>query len=232
MNALSYHTNRLRHPGQTTAVALLATFAVGFLAIRHIELAAALGVLITLLLSSTSRPHKFALSQLSEQELRDAPYWRVQRSSSCPCCPIIHRYVRCHQAAYHLATHHPNASRKRPRAGLAISGFFRRFCLDHHDDCRDGQTGAQEPRAVKRCRRRRFILLDCHQHRTARDPSYDQHSVAAVLTTRRHWNGIGCCDLRLGLCVVDKDARHDRRTIFRPCLRTQACVPVRRCPSP
>jgi uncharacterized membrane protein YhiD involved in acid resistance len=54
------------------AIALLATFAIGFMTVRNLELAAALGVLIALVLSSKSRLHKFARSQLSEQELRDA----------------------------------------------------------------------------------------------------------------------------------------------------------------
>ena len=43
------------------------------MSVRHVELAAALGVLIALVLSSKSRLHKFASTQLSEQELRDAP---------------------------------------------------------------------------------------------------------------------------------------------------------------
>ena len=52
--------------------ALLATFAIGFMTVSHLELAAALGVLVALVLSSKSRLHKFARSQLSEQELHDA----------------------------------------------------------------------------------------------------------------------------------------------------------------
>jgi uncharacterized membrane protein (DUF4010 family) len=42
------------------------------MAVGQIELAAGLGVLVALLISSKSRLHKFAVSQLSEQELRDA----------------------------------------------------------------------------------------------------------------------------------------------------------------
>ena len=61
-----------RRASGTTAFALLATFAIGFMTVSHLELAAALGVLIALVLSSKSRLHKFARSQLSEQELRDA----------------------------------------------------------------------------------------------------------------------------------------------------------------
>jgi uncharacterized membrane protein (DUF4010 family) len=70
--ALAYLRGQAAHPGQTTEFALLATFAIGFLAITQVELAAGLGVLIALLLNSKSRLHKFALSQLSEQELHDA----------------------------------------------------------------------------------------------------------------------------------------------------------------
>jgi uncharacterized membrane protein (DUF4010 family) len=72
LNVLFSYTNRLRRPSETTAFALLATFAIGFLAVQHVEMAAAIGVLIVLLLSSKSRLHKFALSQLTGQELRDA----------------------------------------------------------------------------------------------------------------------------------------------------------------
>lgn len=70
--ALSYLRRQAVHPGQTTEYALLATFAIGFLSITQVELAAGLGVLIALLLTSKSRLHRFALSQLSEQELHDA----------------------------------------------------------------------------------------------------------------------------------------------------------------
>jgi uncharacterized membrane protein (DUF4010 family) len=70
MNVLFSYSDR-RASG-TTAFALLATFAIGFMTVSHMELAAALGVLIALVLSSKSRLHKFARSQLSEQELRDA----------------------------------------------------------------------------------------------------------------------------------------------------------------
>ena len=70
--ALSYLRGQAVHPGQTTEFALLAAFAIGFLSISHVELAAGLGALIALLLNSKSRLHKFALSQLSEQELHDA----------------------------------------------------------------------------------------------------------------------------------------------------------------
>jgi uncharacterized membrane protein (DUF4010 family) len=72
MDVLLSYSNRRRHASGTTAFALLATFAIGFMTVSHLELAAALGVLIALVLSSKSRLHKFARSQLSEQELRDA----------------------------------------------------------------------------------------------------------------------------------------------------------------
>jgi uncharacterized membrane protein (DUF4010 family) len=72
MDVLLSYSNGLRRASGTTAFALLATFAIGFMAVSHLELAAGLGVLIALVLSSKSRLHKFARSQLSEQELRDA----------------------------------------------------------------------------------------------------------------------------------------------------------------
>ena len=72
VDVLFSYSNGLRRASVTTAVALLATFAIGFMTVNHMELAAALGVLIALVLSSKSRLHKFALSQLTEQELRDA----------------------------------------------------------------------------------------------------------------------------------------------------------------
>jgi uncharacterized membrane protein (DUF4010 family) len=72
LNALSYRGNQIQYPGLTTEFALLAAFVIGFMAVGQIELAAALGVLVTLLISSKSRLHTFAVSQLSERELRDA----------------------------------------------------------------------------------------------------------------------------------------------------------------
>lgn len=71
LTALSYRANQVRFPGLTTVFALLSTFVIGFLTIDDVRLAAALGVLLTLLLSSKSRLHRFATAQLSEQELHD-----------------------------------------------------------------------------------------------------------------------------------------------------------------
>jgi len=72
LTVLSYWGNQSHYPGLTTEFALLATFGVGFLAAGNAPLAAALGVLLTLVVSSKSRLHRFATSQLSEQELHDA----------------------------------------------------------------------------------------------------------------------------------------------------------------
>jgi uncharacterized membrane protein (DUF4010 family) len=72
VTALSYRASQATHPGLITEFALFATFCIGYLAVGQVELAAAMGVLITLLISSKSRLHRFAISQLSEQELRDA----------------------------------------------------------------------------------------------------------------------------------------------------------------
>lgn len=72
LNAVAYRANQVQYPGLTTEFALLATFAIGFMAVGQIDLAAALGVIVTLLISSKSKLHRFAISQLSEQELHDA----------------------------------------------------------------------------------------------------------------------------------------------------------------
>ncbi len=71
LTGLSYRGNQAQYPGLTTEFALLATFAVGFLTVGEVQLAAPLGVLLTLLVSSKSRLHRFATTQLSEQELHD-----------------------------------------------------------------------------------------------------------------------------------------------------------------
>lgn len=49
LDVLFSYTNRLRRPRETTTFALLATFAIGFMTVQHVEKAAALGVLIALL---------------------------------------------------------------------------------------------------------------------------------------------------------------------------------------
>lgn len=72
LTAFSYRAKQAQYPGLTTELALLATFTIGFMAVGQVELAAALGVLITLLISSKSGLHKFAVTQLTEQELHDA----------------------------------------------------------------------------------------------------------------------------------------------------------------
>jgi uncharacterized membrane protein (DUF4010 family) len=72
LTAVAYRANQVQYPGLTTEFAVLATFAIGFMAVGQIELAAALGVIVALLLSSKSKLHRFAISQLSEQELHDA----------------------------------------------------------------------------------------------------------------------------------------------------------------
>lgn len=72
LTALSYRANQALYPGLTTEFALLATFAVGLLTAGEVRLAAPLGVLVTLLVTSKSRLHRFATSQLSDQELHDA----------------------------------------------------------------------------------------------------------------------------------------------------------------
>lgn len=72
LSTVAYRANQVQYPGLTTECALLATFAIGYMSVGQIELAAALGVIVTLLISSKSKLHRFAISQLSEQELHDA----------------------------------------------------------------------------------------------------------------------------------------------------------------
>ena len=72
LSIVAYRANQVQYPGLTTECALLASFAIGYMSVGQIELAAALGVIVTLLISSKSRLHRFAISQLSEQELHDA----------------------------------------------------------------------------------------------------------------------------------------------------------------
>jgi uncharacterized membrane protein (DUF4010 family) len=72
LSAVAYRSNQIQHPGLTTEFTLLTAFAIGFMTVGQIELAAALGVIVTLLISSKSKLHRFAISQLSEQELHDA----------------------------------------------------------------------------------------------------------------------------------------------------------------
>ncbi|WP_220429061.1 MgtC/SapB family protein [Vulcaniibacterium gelatinicum] len=67
----SWRWTRTRDPGLTTEAAMVVVFLLGVLAMREIVLAAALGVVVTVLLAAKTRMHRFVRHVLSEQELHD-----------------------------------------------------------------------------------------------------------------------------------------------------------------
>lgn len=67
----SYRRTQLQDPGLTTEVAMLVTFSLGILAMRATALAAGLGVMTAVLLTSKSSLHRFTRQRLSQQELHD-----------------------------------------------------------------------------------------------------------------------------------------------------------------
>jgi uncharacterized membrane protein (DUF4010 family) len=67
----SYRRTQVQDPGLTTEVAMLVTFFLGILAMRATALAAALGVMTAVVLTSKSSLHRFTRQRLSQQELHD-----------------------------------------------------------------------------------------------------------------------------------------------------------------
>lgn len=67
----AYWRTRTDDPGITTEVALLATYALGVLALPHPKLTAALGVVVALLLASRSWLHELVKRRLSDREMLD-----------------------------------------------------------------------------------------------------------------------------------------------------------------
>jgi len=67
-----YWRSREFDPGLTTEIALLATFALGALAMTRAQLAAALFVAVAIILAGKESMHRFARQVLSERELDDA----------------------------------------------------------------------------------------------------------------------------------------------------------------
>jgi uncharacterized membrane protein (DUF4010 family) len=132
--AMSYRAYRVQYPGLTTEFALLATFAIGFMAVGQVELAAALGVLVTLLISSKSRLHKFAVSQLSEQELHDATLLAGAALIVLPLLPdrpidpfgVVNLQVAWRLTILMLSVNALGYIARRtlgPQVGLAVAGF-------------------------------------------------------------------------------------------------------------
>ena len=72
LSAIAYWRNRSLDPGATTALALLVAYLIGVLAIKHAILAAGGSVVVTALLASRHRLHRFSVDILTESELRDA----------------------------------------------------------------------------------------------------------------------------------------------------------------
>lgn len=70
--ALSYTRSSAEDPGLTSEVALVVAYLLGALAARQPALAASLGVVVTVILASRTRLHRFVHSVLTEQELNDA----------------------------------------------------------------------------------------------------------------------------------------------------------------
>lgn len=68
---VSWLWTRVRDPGLTTEAAMVVVFLLGVLAMRENVLAAALGVVVTVLLAAKTRMHRFVRHVLSEQELHD-----------------------------------------------------------------------------------------------------------------------------------------------------------------
>jgi uncharacterized membrane protein (DUF4010 family) len=67
----SYRRAPPSDPGLTTEIAMLVTFLLGIMAMRATPLAAALGVVATVVLASKSKLHSFVREALTEQELHD-----------------------------------------------------------------------------------------------------------------------------------------------------------------
>jgi uncharacterized membrane protein (DUF4010 family) len=69
--AIGYWRKPTRDPGMTTALALVVTYLLGVLAIRHPSTSAGGAVVVAVLLASRRPLHEFSVDTLSEVELRD-----------------------------------------------------------------------------------------------------------------------------------------------------------------
>jgi uncharacterized membrane protein (DUF4010 family) len=69
--ATSYYARRSQDPGLTTEIALILTVILGSLAITHIALAAALGVVLAILLAAKEPMHGFVKHVVTKGELND-----------------------------------------------------------------------------------------------------------------------------------------------------------------
>lgn len=67
----AYRASVEHDPGLTSEIAMLVTYMLGALAVSHVEIAAALGVCVAVLLAAKSRMHGFIRQTLTADEIRD-----------------------------------------------------------------------------------------------------------------------------------------------------------------
>ena len=84
---VGYRRTSITDPGTTTEVALLATYLLGAMTRDHAPLAAALGIITTILLMTKGRIHAFAREVVSQQELEDALKFLVLAFVVLPLLP-------------------------------------------------------------------------------------------------------------------------------------------------
>jgi len=71
LTAIGYRRTRKNDPGLTTEIALIATYLLAGLAMTQRQLAAALGVLMTIVLAARTRLHDWVHNVLTDDEVRD-----------------------------------------------------------------------------------------------------------------------------------------------------------------
>jgi uncharacterized membrane protein (DUF4010 family) len=71
LTLIAYRRGRAEDPGVTTELALFVAYLVGVTAVSHPAVAAATGVVVTVLLAAREHLHRFSTQWLTQQELRD-----------------------------------------------------------------------------------------------------------------------------------------------------------------
>lgn len=146
-------------PGLTTVMALLTTLLLGALAVRLPELAAGLAVVVTILLASRTRLHRFAQDVLTEQELNDALFFAAATLIILPLTPnrpvgplgVLNLHtlwelviiVLSISAAGHIALRTLG-----PRYGLPLVGFASGFISSAATIGSMGARAAREPEVL------------------------------------------------------------------------------------
>jgi uncharacterized membrane protein (DUF4010 family) len=131
---------RARHddPGITTEIALVVTFALGVLAVRHPELAAATGVAVACVLALRGWLHHIVRDLLSEDELHDLLLFLASAVIALPLMPdramgpfgVINPFAIWRLVVIIMAVSGAGYLAVRiagPRLGLAVSGFVSGF---------------------------------------------------------------------------------------------------------